>query len=307
VFTYVAYGLGIHCVLELPELTPGPAPPDVVVRQGRIPERPRGPTVSDSALHASGDEACLYWPDIGAFLLRQGREITFDPRPDMPAGLIRLYLLGPVLGLLLHQRGLFVLHASAVALDGGVVAFLGHSGRGKSTTAAVLYARGGAVVADDAMAVDLAADGGPAALPGFPQLKLLPDAVTALGENPEDLPRIHAGDEKRARAVSAVATAPGPLRRLYVLTDADALGVEPLHGHAAVFEVLQHSFVAPALEQLGSSRFLAECTRLAAAVPVRRLRRPRNLARLDELAALIEADAAGPPTNGPSGVARRAQ
>jgi hypothetical protein len=299
VFTYVAYGLGIHSALELPELTPGSLPPDVVVRPGHVTIPPRALPASAGPLHTSGDEDCLYWPDVGAFLLRQGREVTFDPRPDMPVGLIRLYLLGPVLGLLLHQRGLFVLHASAVALDGGVVGFLGHSGRGKSTTAAMLHARGGAVVADDAMAVDLAAAGGPAALPGFPQLKLLPDAVAALGENPEDLPRIHAGDEKRTRVVSAVATAPRPLRRLYVLTDADSLGVEPLYGHAAVFEVLQHSFVAPALEQLGSSRFLADCTRLAMAVPVRRLRRPRCLAELDKLAALVEADVAGEPANSP--------
>lgn len=292
-FSYVAYGLGIHSALELPELTPGSSPPDVVVRPGHVTVPPTTVPASNGLLHTSGDEDCLYWPDVGAFLLRHGREVTFDPRPGVTSGVLRLYLLGPVLGLLLHQRGLFILHASAIVLDGGVVAFLGHSGRGKSTTAAMLHARGGTVVADDALAVDLAAPGGPAALPGFPQLKLLPDAVTALGENPEDLPRIHPGDDKRSRVVSAVATTSRPLRRLYVLTDADALSLEPLYGHAAVFEVLQHSFVAPALEQLGSSRFLAECTRLAAAVPVRRLRRPRSLAKLDELAALVEADAAG--------------
>jgi hypothetical protein len=296
VFTYVAYGLGIHSALELPELTPASTRPDVVVRPGHVAQPPSDPTPGDGPLRASADEASLHWPDVGAFHLRQGREITFDPRPGVATGLLRLYLLGPVLGLLLHQRGLFVLHASAVALDNGVVAFLGHSGRGKSTTAAMLHVRGGAVLADDAVAVDLEAPGGPAALPGFPQLKLLPDAVSALGENPEDLPRIHADNEKRARAVSAVATTPQPLRRLYVLTDAESLGLEPLHGHAAVFEVLQHSFVAPALGQLGSSRFLAECRRLADVVPVRRLRRPRCLAGLERLAALVEADAAGRAT-----------
>jgi len=180
-----------------------------------------------------------------------------------------------------------------------VVAFLGHSGQGKSTTAAMLHVRGGVLVADDVVAVDLATPGGPTARPGFPQIKLLPDAVTALGEDPEVLPRIHAGQEKRARAVRTVETTPRPLRRLYVLTDADALHLEPLHGHAAVFEVLQHAFVAPALEQLGSSQFLAECTQLAAAVPVRRLGRPRCLGGLERLAALVEADVAGAPPGPP--------
>ena len=86
-----------------------------------------------------------------------------------------------------------------------------------------------------------------------------------------------------------------PPSRSTRLTDAESLELEPLRGHAAVFEVLQHSFVAPALEQLGSSRFLADCTRLAAVVPVRRLKRPRSLAELGRLAALVEADAVGVP------------
>ena len=92
-----------------------------------------------------------------------------------------------------------------------------------------------------------------------------------------------------------MATSPRPLRRVYVLADAESLALEPLHGHAAVFELLQHAYVSPALEQLGSPRFLAQCARLAAAVPVRRLRRPRCLAALGDLAALIEADAGAGP------------
>jgi len=295
VFTYVAYGLGIHSALELPELITGRAPPDVVVRLGHVPGVPSDPPVGDGLLRTNADETCLYWPDVGAILLRHGREITLDPRPEVAGDLLRLYLLGPVLALLLHQRGFLVLHASAVSLDGGVVAFLGHSGHGKSTTAATLHARGGAIVADDVVALDLGASGGPAALPGFPLLKLWPDAVMALGESPENLPRLHASEEKRARVADTVATAPRPLRRVYVLTEAESLRLEPLSGHAAVFELLQHSYVAPALERLGSPSFLAQCARLAAAVPVRRLRRPRCLAGLGELAALIEADAGDVP------------
>lgn len=292
-FTYVAYGLGIHSALELPELTPGPAPPDVAVGLGHVPDVPSNSAAGDGLLRVSAGETCLHWPDVGAVLLRHGREITLDPRPGVAMDLLRLYLLGPVLGLLLHQRGLLVLHASAVVLGGGVAVFLGPSGHGKSTTAAMLHARGHAVVADDMVAVDLRAPGGPAALPGFPQLNLWPDAVSALGEIPEDLPRIHPGEEKRARAVSTAATAPRPLRRVFVLTDAESLGLEPLGGHAAVFELLQHAYIAPVLERLGSSSFLAQCARLAAVVPVRRLRRPRCLAGLEELATLIEADAGG--------------
>ncbi len=290
-FTYVAYGLGIHSALELPELVPGPAPPDVVVRLGRVPDVPSPPPAGGHLLSVTDGEARLAWPEVGTILLRRGEEITVDPRPGVPPELLRLYLLGPALGVLLHQRGLVVLHASAATVAGGAVAFLGHSGDGKSTTTAALHARGGAVVADDVLAVDLDAPAGPTVVPGFPQLKLWPDAVSALGENPEALPRLYANEEKRAKVPSIRAMAPQALRRLYVLANGEPLGLEPLGGHTAVFELLQHAYIAPALEQLGTSSFLARCARLAATVPVRRLRRPRDLGGLAALAALVEADA----------------
>ena len=294
-FTYVAYGLGIGSVLEFPELMPGPAasdvPSDVVIQLGSIPDAPSGPTPGVTLVRATDDEACLHWPEAGTILVRQGREITVDPVPGVEPRVVRLYLLGPALALVLHQRGLLVLHASAVTLDDGVVAFLGHSGHGKSTTAAALHARGCRVVADDVVALDLSGDGSPVALPGVPELRLWPDAVVAVGETPDALPRVHPREEKRAHVVAGVGGTSAALRRVYVLADDESLEIEPLDGHAAAFELLQHSYVAPALERLGSARHLAQCARLARAVPVRRLRRPRSLAGLGELGALIEADA----------------
>ncbi|HEX2500353.1 MAG TPA: hypothetical protein VHO73_02770 [Methylomirabilota bacterium] len=48
---------------------------------------------------------------------------------------------------------------------------------------------------------------------------------------------------------------------------------------------------APGLEGLDVFGCLAQCARLAAAVPVQRLRRPRRRAELGDLAALVERDA----------------
>jgi hypothetical protein len=262
-----------------------------VIQLGCIPGIPSDTaTPGASVVRATHDEACLRWPKAATILIRHGREITLDPEPGVHPHIVRLLLLGPALALLLHQRGLLVLHASAVTLADGVTAFLGHSGHGKSTTAAALHARGSRVVADDVVAVNLAAGAAPVALSGVPELRLWPDAVRALGETPDVLPRVHPSEEKRAHAVAGMGRDSAPLRSLYVLADGETLEIEPLDGHAAAFELLQHSYVAPALERLGSSRHLAQCARLARAVPVRRLRRPRALAGLGELGALIEAD-----------------
>lgn len=301
---YRAHGLAIRSEVELPELAPGPAPADVVVRVGAIADSPPAGRPEDVVVRAIPGEICLRCPETGTFRLRGGREITVDAQPGADAALLRAYLLGPVLALLLHQRGFLVLHASGVAMDGGAVLFLGSSGCGKSTTVAALHARGHPVVADDVIAVDLAGPHAPVALPGFPQLRLWPDALASLGEAAEALPRIHARGAKRVRQLAAVVSAPCPLRHLYVLGDGDALRTEPLRGHAALFELVQHAYVAPVLAHLGSPAHLAQCARLAAAVPVERLVRPRSLARLDELAAFVEGggrdrDHEPPPAPGP--------
>jgi hypothetical protein len=291
VFTYVVYGLGVRSAVELPELTRGSGPTEVDVRVGPVPDAPRDEVTTGGALRVTPEHTCLYFRNTGAIRVRAGREITIDPDPGADPATLRACVLGPALGLLLHQRGLLVLHASAVVLGDGVVAFLGRSGQGKSTTAAALHVRGCGVIADDVVAVDLTAPGGPVVRPGYPQLKLWPDAVTALGERPDALSRVVAREEKRARAVTAPPEASWPLHRVYVLTDDEALALDPLAGHAAVFELVQHSYIAPALPRLGSAHDLTQCIRLATTVPVRRLRRPRSLAGLDRLATLVERDA----------------
>jgi hypothetical protein len=68
--------------------------------------------------------------------------------------------------LALAQRGVFVLHASAVHLDGDALVLLGASSAGKTTTARRLGREGLRRIADDMIAIDLEAR--PPALHGLP-------------------------------------------------------------------------------------------------------------------------------------------
>lgn len=289
-FAYAAYGLGIESMVELPGLITAPGPADVAVITGSVrrPAEASGPPTG--LAHVTAGEAYLFWPMV-AMVVRDGREIVVDPAPGTEARAIGAFVTGPGFGVLLHQRGFLTLHGSAIARRGGAVAFLGAPGWGKSTMAAALQARGHDLVADDVVAVTGLDGGAPLAVPAFPQVKLWPDALAWLGEDPERLPRVHQAVEKRARPAPGFVRQPLPLRRVYVLADAERLAVETLQGHAAVFELVQHSYIAPAVRLLGSATHLAQCARLATAVAVRRLCRPRSLADLDTVAALVEGDA----------------
>lgn len=294
--SYVAYGLGIRSDLPLPELVPGEAAADVVVRLGKVDRSPPEATGAEGYSEITVEDAYLFWEKVGAFLVRGGREIIVEPAPEVEERVLRLYFLGPILGILLHQRGWLVLHASAVAIDGGAVAFLGGPGWGKSTTAAALHARGHGIVADDVTAVRLDMDH-PTVFPGFPQLKLWPEAaISSFGDDLQSLPRLHPDLEKRARRVArSFPSAPLPLRCIYVLAEDESRWIEPLPPQDALVELVRHSYVARLLQDADSaelsSHFL-QCSSVIKTVPIRRLRRPKHLPALSDLARLVEEDLA---------------
>ncbi|NLX09624.1 MAG: serine kinase [Chloroflexi bacterium] len=289
-FTYSVYGINLHAEMELPELAGGEGTADATVRFGKVDRLPAEAASQWQSWHATPTETCLFFQGIGAFLVRNGTDIVADPAENAEPGVIRLAILGPALSMLLHQRGLLVLHASGVAVRERVIGFLGGSGWGKSTMAAALHTRGYPLVADDLVVIDFERGEVPLVMPGFPQLKLWPEAITSLGDSPEQLERLHPLMDKRARrAIDGFSPEPLPLHCLYVLEDSDALGIDPLPRQQAFIELVGHSHDALLLEETGaSSEHFRQCTRLVNATPIYRLNRPRDLARLPDVVALIE-------------------
>jgi len=200
--------------------------------------------------------------------------------------------LGPVLTLLLHQRGSFVLHASAIEVAGQAVAFMGSSGWGKSTQAAILESRGYGMVADDTTAIDINGNGCNV-IPGFPWLKLWPDAILTLGEKPESMTQLHPLLEKRGcRAAYEFSQKPLPLRRIYLLAVDSSPAVEPCNPQEALTGIMRHwkgsQFGPDLLRSSDLSSFFLQCVNLANKVAVYRLKRPASLAALPEVADLVE-------------------
>ena len=241
--------------------------------------------------------------EAGTFYVRGGLEISVEPAPDADEDLLRLFVLGPALALLLYQRGLLVLHASAVSVAGYGAAFLGYPGQGKSTTAAALYARGHNLVADDAVAVQLDPDHGgrPILWPGFPQVKLWPEASASLGVPPAELHSLHRTYVKQALRLNRnFSVDPLPLGRLYVLAEGEVRGVERLPPQEAVIELVRHSFATRLLSSRPGGAHFSRCAALAKSMPVHRLSRPRDLEELSLLAALVERDLALLPGTSPA-------
>ena len=79
------------------------------------------------------------------------RTVVVHPAVDGRSHVIPIVIPGTVTAFLLSIRGWSVLHGSAVEIDGRALAFVGVSGQGKSTMAALFCAAGAALVTDDVL------------------------------------------------------------------------------------------------------------------------------------------------------------
>lgn len=294
-YFYKAYGLDIHSALPLPEVVPAAeTEADVVIQFGQVDRSLMKINRLGTYLHVTAEEVSFFWDEVGAFLVRNGKEIIIDPLPEVEERMLRLPLLGVVLAVLLHQREFLTLHASAVEINGGAAVFLGGRGWGKSTLAATLCGRGHNLVSDDLVALNFDSVGHPVVIPGFPQLKLLPEAAAAaLGDDPETLPTLAIGYEKRARRIfDKFSQKPLPLMGVYQLSKGPDLKLIPLQPQEAIVQLIGNSYIARSVNQLlqgaGSFSHFHQCMNLANKVPIYCIERPQALELVPALAQLIE-------------------
>jgi hypothetical protein len=210
-----------------------------------------------------------------------------DALAGVPERNVRLFLLGSAMGLLLHQRGLFPLHANAVALEGRAMAVAGASGAGKSTLAAWFTHQGLQLVGDDVIALKSSPQG-MVALPGPPRIRLWRESLDAFGLRSDGLEPsyIEADFDKwdLPVAMSDHAKEELPLAGVYVVEDGPEVSIGRLGGAAASEALFDHTYRGAYVEQVGGAAVhWRAVTTLAASIPIFRLQRPRDLTQLDAL------------------------
>jgi hypothetical protein len=284
-----AFALTIASEFPLIELPPGDGAPDVEVTAGRVDGVE--PDNDGWKVIAAPGEVRGWIPGGGAFRVRDGREIVVEPVPDHDERALRLGIVGPLLGVILTQRGRFVLHASTVAIDGKAIAFFGPSGRGKSTLTAAFTRAGYPLIADDMTVIDSSGEQ-PFVQPGFPRVKLWPDSATALEHDVEHLPLIHPERTKRSLQLDhAFHTEPLPLARCYLLDDGDEESSTALAPHATLMALIGSTYQAQWLHETGASGAnLLHCAALVRSGVVRRLRRRRTFEALPDVIRFVERD-----------------
>ena len=266
-------------------------PVDVTVEFGPLPAPAAACVRSKPHFHMYADGAAVLRSPHGIrLLIDKGRTLRLEVPDGLDPRLVQSWLIGPGLGLILHQRGMPPLHACAVSLAGRAIGIAGESGAGKSTTARALLHRGHRLVAEDQAIIDPAAG---VVFPGVPDLRLWGEAARQFGEPIEERARVGSHEDKFTIASSRdrFDQTPRPLAALFVLSSdpADRPVAERLSARAAALALHRHVYRMRLATFMGCGPVIFRwATALAARTPVFALRRPRDLSRLDELAAHID-------------------
>ncbi|RUT00257.1 hypothetical protein DSM106972_077050 [Dulcicalothrix desertica PCC 7102] len=281
---YKAYNLHIASELEMPELTEADGEPDIVIEFGKISNN----TIIQNN---SGDYLFGEMPDIGKFAFQEGRKVIIEPELEVDESLLRVVILGPLLCVLLGQRGLLVLHASAVNIGGQAVAFLGGRGWGKSTLATAFHTSGYNVLTDDVLPVKITLQK-PLVFPAYPQFKVWEDAAHSLGHNTDHLSFIYKNSPKFSYKFSdGFQQTPLPLYRIYVLDKGEEHQISNVQPQEAFVNLVRHSrAISSMTPQNILTQHLQQCTQLVQQISFRRFTRKPALEDIPELVKMIVND-----------------
>lgn len=292
---YVAYGLTIQSefdLCELRELNPDGAAADVVVRSGEVEPVPADDGHAETRRIAPRADVCRVTYDaVGSFRVSAGRRITVDAAsPKVPeTKVFRRLLENELMALLLLQRGMLVLHASAVSVNGRGAIFLGDRGAGKSTTATAFHREGHRLLEDDAVAVRFDEEG-PVVLPGVPELRLTPDSVDGLGVDDTAVAVDDWGPEKEYKRVEP-GDEPAPLAGCYVLQEGSETRLREIPARNRLFVLVSSTYAQGLLRETDAlGDHFKQCSRIAEDVSIRRLVRPKEYGRLPDVVDLVAAD-----------------
>lgn len=264
---------------------------DVVIQRGLVSEDGLPDArLSRAFLQVNSDNVWIDIPHIARFLVTGGDTVLVEPYADARDEDIVLYLMGSVMAAVLNLRKHLALHATAMEIDGRAILVAGHSGAGKSTTAAALAANGHCLIAEDLTVIDEAGR----AVPGLPQIKLWSDAIKKLQIGEEDLSRIRMQVSKFRVPVPATSTGPVLVSAVFLLgTQRDEhngeLRIEKLEGLSRFNQVRRHTFRRTMVEGMGRGRELfTRYTQMLDQMPIYRIVRPVNRFTANEIAKLIE-------------------
>ena len=315
-FAYAIYGLRLESTRQIPGVptAQGSAPADVVVSFEGLPEGLEIPKeLRPHPWYVSATGEADGTPHLAVWRLEEGKFHRFHYIDQTQFVVDRTgshiwakwsaastlfdtvtYLMGPLLGFVLRQRGVLCLHASLVAVDGQALALLGPVGSGKSTTAAALAQRGYGILSEDVAAVASTPDGF-VAHPGYFRIRLWPNSSAILFGSEDYLPKLTPLWDKRYLDLEEAGfhfhSQSLPLRAIYLLEaradSDDAPMLQEVLPRQGLVELIANTYMNKLLAPEQRAVEFELLGKLIGAVAIRRVTAHADPARLGQFCQII--------------------
>jgi hypothetical protein len=272
------------------EGTPPDLPPD-----GYVHCWPRASATPFLQVARVRDGFLLRFDRLADFVVsNDGSEVRFWPAAGSNDETLRHLTLDQVLPRVLTHLGRHVVHAAAVEVARRGIAFLGETGRGKSTLTASFRAAGYALLSDDGVLVhergtDVLVEA------TYPSLRLWPDTLAGvLGSDQGVSPMAHYSTKRRLTGlVDRHPSEPVTLAAIYRLdgepTGSSNVEILPVPPKDAAMALISNTFKLDVVDRTQAQQLLQFYAHVAERVPAYSLRLRRGFERLDDVRqALLE-------------------
>jgi hypothetical protein len=233
------------------------------------------------------DDYVLRFPAYGEFIIAKGaNSIQCRPLPETAEMTVRHLLLDQVMPLVLSRWERLVLHASAILTRCGAIAFVGNSGKGKSTLATSFALEGFSLLSDDYLVLRLGHEGWKA-MPAYPGVRLWPSTAEAL--LPQSLPTTDVAPYTAKRRVAdpkllPQTAKPALLRKLYLLAEeASGISIERVSPGRSIISLVEFAYNLDITDSTFLRQQFETVNQVAREVPVYAIHFPRDYSTLPAL------------------------
>ena len=271
--------------------SPGPPRPQPAIDQAPFHEWVFPDGTPWTRFYRAGPDYLLRFPDLADFeVSANGLKVRSHPVPGISVDTVQHLYLNQVLPLALSKQGRLVFHAGAIETQAGAIAFMGESGKGKSTLTASFATAGFRFLTDDALLVE-AQDGFYAVQPSHASIRLWQDSQQALvGDAAALAPPVQYTPKARILSGDKLVFCPValPLRRVYFLGDgsADSTSFQRMTPSEALVSLVRNAFLLDIDEQQTLAAHFDQLSKLVSLPIYYRLDYPR---RYEDLAAVRQA------------------
>lgn len=268
---YQLYGLNIVSDRQISDVPTAPdcATPDVTLRFAACPENLQQVSFHGKSLQLNHQEMLLNNALFGQALLHRNGNLCIDANACLTPAHTTTFVLGSVLGSMLHFIRPVPMHGMAFDSGNGAIIVLGASGSGKSTLTAAMIKAGLTVLTDDVIALRADSSGRLLAEPAHRRIKLDTGLLQQLNVDTAPLCTTAPGINKLAWTIPqyAYCATARPVSACIVLQPQRVAGaaaeITPLPALNAMMALLKNAYRPRLVKVTGNQHsFFTQCQQL---------------------------------------------